>query len=96
MTLDTLAYWAKIKGISLLATGDFTHPEWLFLSKEKLEPEGNGFFRLKTILKPENEYLKSLSLSPEDVSFILSAEISFIYSKNGRGRKIFLLRTSNP
>jgi PHP family Zn ribbon phosphoesterase len=49
MVLDTLAYWAKIKGIRLLATSDFTHPEWLFLLKQKLEPQGNGFFRLKNI-----------------------------------------------
>jgi len=44
MTLDTLAYWAKIKGIQLLATADFTHPEWFFLMRDKLEPSGNGFF----------------------------------------------------
>lgn len=91
MTLDNLAYWAKIKGISLLATGDFTHPEWLFLIKEKLEPLGNGFFRLKKVLPPDNEHLKSVSLSPHDVAFILSTELSFIYSKKGRVRKIHLL-----
>jgi len=91
MVLDTLAYWAKIKGIKLLATGDFTHPEWLFLLKQKLEPLGNGFFRLKNILSPENEYIKFIPFSSEDIYFILSTEISFIYSKNGRVRKIHLL-----
>ncbi len=91
MVLDTLAYWAKIKGIRLLATGDFTHPEWLFLLKQKLEPQGNGFFRLKNIVPSNNEYLKSLHPSPEDVSFILSTEISFIYSKKGKVRKIHIL-----
>jgi len=91
MVLDTLAYWARIKGIQLLATGDFTHPEWLFLLKQKLEPQGNGFFRLKNIVPSNNEYLKSISPSPEDVSFILSTEISFIYSKKGKVRKIHIL-----
>lgn len=91
MTLDTLAYWAKIKGISLLATADFTHPEWLFLIKEKLEPKDNGFFGLKNISPPENGYLKPISISPEDVSFILSTEISFIYSKKGKVRKIHII-----
>jgi uncharacterized protein (TIGR00375 family) len=91
MTLDTLAYWAKIKGIDLLATADFTHPEWLFLIKEKLEPTGNGFYRLKNILPPEDENIKSFPVSPEDVSFILSTEISFIYSKRGKVRKIHLI-----
>jgi uncharacterized protein (TIGR00375 family) len=91
MTLDTLACWAKVKGIDLLATADFTHPEWLFLIKEKLESSGNGFFRLKDILPPENDNLKSFPVSPEDVSFILSTEISFIYSKKGKVRKIHLM-----
>jgi uncharacterized protein (TIGR00375 family) len=91
MTLDTLAGWAKIKGIDLLATADFTHPEWLFLIKEKLEPTGNGFFRLRHILPPQNEHLQSFSVSPEDVSFILSTEISFIYSKRGKVRKVHLM-----
>ncbi len=90
-TLDILAYWAKIKGISLLATGDFTHPEWLFLAKEKLEPAGNGFYRLKNTLFPENGYLRSISISSEDISFILTAELSFIYSKKGKVRKIHIL-----
>lgn len=91
MTLDTLAYWAKIKGISLLATGDFTHPEWLFLAKEKLESKGNGLFQLKNIIPQENEYLNTFNVSCKDISFILSSEISFIYSKNGKVRKIHLL-----
>lgn len=91
MTLDTLAYWAKIKGIRLLAVADFTHPEWLFLIREKLVPEGNGFYRLKNVIPPPNDYLRSMAFSPEDVSFILSTEISFIYSKKGKVRKIHLL-----
>jgi len=91
MTLDMMAHWAKVKGISLLATGDFTHPEWLFLMKEKLEPVGNGFFRLKNFLLPENGYLRGIPFSPADVHFILSTEISFIYSKKEKVRKIHLL-----
>jgi len=91
MTFDNLAYWAKIKGISLLASSDFTHPEWFFLTKEKLEPAGNGFFRLKHILPPANGYLKGISVKPDDILFVLSTEISFIYSKKGKVRKIHIL-----
>lgn len=91
MTLDTLAHWAKVKGISLMATGDFTHPEWLFLAKEKLVPTGNGFFQLRNLIPSNNEYLQSFAASPKDVSFILSTEISFIYSKKGSVRKIHIL-----
>ena len=83
MTLDSLAYWSKVKGISLVATGDFTHPEWLFLCKDKLQPLGNGFFQLKKTASSENEYLKNIALALDEVSFILSTEISFIYSKIG-------------
>ncbi len=92
MVLETLAYWAKVKGIRLLATGDFTHPEWLFLMKAKLKPSGNGFFEFKNAVQPpEDPYLKGLSFSPKDVSFILSTELSFIYSKAGKVRKIHVM-----
>ena len=70
MELEGLSRWAKLKGIDLLATGDFTHPFWFAELKKKLKPAEEGFF----------EY--------NGVHFILSAEISSIYSKNGRTRKI--------
>ncbi|MDH4196267.1 MAG: endonuclease Q family protein [Candidatus Aminicenantes bacterium] len=92
MTLDHLAAWAQVKGIGLLATGDFTHPEWLFLMKEKLEPVGNGFLRLRNGPVPsEPPYLKTLDLRPTEVHFILSTEVSFIYSKAGKVRKVHLM-----
>jgi uncharacterized protein (TIGR00375 family) len=91
MTFDSIAYWAKIKGLSLVASSDFTHPEWFFLTKQKLEPVGNGFFRLRSILPPANGYLKGISVKPDDVHFILSTEISFIYSKKGKVRKVHIL-----
>jgi len=69
--------WAKIKGIKVLGTGDFTHPEWLKSLKEKLEPAEPELFKLKK--------------SSSETRFILTAEISCIYSKNGRVRKIHLL-----
>lgn len=91
MSLDFLSHWAKIKGIRLLATSDFTHPEWLFLLKQRLEPTGNGFFRLKSIVPVNDEHLKTFPLSAEDVSYILSSELSFIYSKRGKVRKIHVI-----
>ncbi|OQX54760.1 MAG: DNA helicase UvrD [Candidatus Aminicenantes bacterium 4484_214] len=91
MTFDTLAYWAKIKGIKVLGTGDFTHPEWLFLAKQKLVPNGQGLFYLEKIIPPDDPFLKSFKISPDDVLFMLTTEISFIYSKKGRVRKIHLL-----
>jgi uncharacterized protein (TIGR00375 family) len=92
MVLETLAPWAKVKGIGLLATGDFTHPEWLFLMKEKLEPMGNGFLRLKngtTVL--DGPPFRGLPVMSRSVAFILSSELSFIYSKGGKVRKIHVM-----
>lgn len=92
MVLDSLATWARIKGISLLATGDFTHPEWLFLMKEKLEPMGNGFLKLKNgTTSFEAPPFQGLPVLSRDVAFILSSELSFIYSKGGKVRKVHVM-----
>lgn len=77
MDLDNLDKWARIKGIKVLGTGDFTHPEWLKHLKEKLEPAENGLFRLKK--------------QDQGTRFILTSEISCIYSKKNRVRKIHVL-----
>src|SRR5665647_1184556 len=92
MVLDAMAPWAKVKGISLLATGDFTHPEWLFLMKEKLEPMGNGFLRLKSATTAFDAPLFSgLPVLGRPISFVLSSELSFIYSKGGKVRKVHVM-----
>ncbi len=75
MDLENLDKWAKIKGIEVLGTGDFTHPEWLKSLKEKLHPAERGLFKLKN----------------SETRFILTSEISCIYSKGGRVRKIHIL-----
>src|SRR3989338_4813688 len=77
MDLESLDKWAKIKGIKVLGTGDFTHPEWFRILKEKLEPAEAGLFRLKK--------------SDSPTRFILTSEISCIYSKKERVRKIHIL-----
>jgi len=70
MNIKTLSEYAKLKGISLLGTGDFTHYLWLEELKNTLKDSGNGLF----------EY--------NGANFILTGEISSIYSKNGKVRKI--------
>ena len=44
LTVDELAKWAKIKGIGVLGTGDFTHPLWLQELKDALRQTGSGLF----------------------------------------------------
>lgn len=81
---ESLWRWAQLKGIAVIGTGDFTHPLWLKELKEKLEPGASGLFTLRKELS--KEYVPDLCKA--DVSFMLTAEISCIYSKNGRVRKI--------
>jgi len=82
MDLENLDKWAKIKGIKVLGTGDFTHPGWFKTLKEELVTAEEGLFRLKT---------KSLKSEENETRFILTAEISCIYSKGNRTRKIHLI-----
>lgn len=79
LTLEELAIWAKKKGLSLIGTGDFTHPAWFEEIKQKLIPSDDGTFRLK----PEIE--KEINAS---VKFILTVEISTIYKKWEKTRKV--------
>ena len=50
LTLETLARWAKIKGIDLLASGDFTHPEWFLETKSGLRETGDGLMERDGVL----------------------------------------------
>ena len=86
---EYLDYFAKIKGITVVGTGDCVHPGWCNELKEKLEPAGNGLFRLKSSYKLNDPSLPDLSDAlDKDVYFILTAEISSIYKKHGRVRKV--------
>ena len=70
MEIPFLTRWAKIKGIDMLGTGDFTHPLWLAELKKELKEAGGGIY------------------SHEGVYFMLTAEVSNIYFKAGRTRKV--------
>ena len=93
MDLENLDKWAKIKGINVLGTGDFTHPEWLKNLKEKLEPAEPGLYKLKSFnsTKSTRAVLVNGENSKSETRFILTAEISCIYSKAGRVRKIHIV-----
>jgi len=89
LTISKLAAWAQIKGISVLATGDFTHPGWMKEIEENLEQMENGLLRLKkkAPLNKEIEFPLDVSLY-SNVYFMLCTEISSIYKKGGKVRKI--------
>jgi len=73
--LENICKWAEIKGVKVIATGDFTHPEWIKNIKEQLKPAEPGLFQYKD----------------SEIRFLLTTEISCIYSKNNKTRKIHLI-----
>jgi len=80
MGLDLLAHWARLKGIGLIGTGDFTHPAHFASIEEKLMPAEPGLFALK-----------DQSGQPNPVRFMLTAEVSNIFTQGGRTRKVHSL-----
>ena len=83
-TPENLDFWARKKGISLIGTGDFTHPVWREELKERLVSEGNGLYRLRDAYVKE----ESRKFPGEGTHFVVSGEISSIYKKNGKTRKV--------
>jgi DNA helicase-2/ATP-dependent DNA helicase PcrA len=77
LDLPQLAAWAEIKGITVIGSGDFTHPLWFDCLKSELAESAQGLFSLKT--------------AHAGIFFILSSEISLIYKKNNKVRKVHLL-----
>ncbi len=77
MEVKNLAVWARRKGIKLLGTGDFTHPLYLLDLKSRLKSTDNGLF----VLKDE----------PDGVQFMLTAEVSNMYSQGGKSRRVHTL-----
>lgn len=87
LDLERLFWWAARKGVRVVGTGDCVHPVWLAEIKDKLVPEGNGLFRLR----PEIEAALRETLPPacrRPVSFMICTEISTIYKKGDKTRKI--------
>lgn len=83
-TPENLDSWARKKGISLIGTGDFTHSVWREELKERFVSEGNGLYRLRDAFVKE----ESRKFPGEGTRFVVSGEISSIYKKNGKTRKV--------
>jgi DNA helicase-2/ATP-dependent DNA helicase PcrA len=87
LDLEHLHYWAARKGIALVGTGDCVHPAWLAELKDKLVADAPGLYRLKDdIAEAIAQKLPASCRGP--VRFMLSVEISTIYKKGDRTRKI--------
>lgn len=84
MSPESLWKWAQLKGITVVGAGDFTHPEWLSELRSKLEQEDNGLYSLKKEMTRDAVPESCRS----EVFFMLSAEISCIYRKKDKTRKV--------
>ncbi len=84
---EHLSIWAQKKGITVIGSGDFTHPGWLSELKDKLIETEGGLYRLRPDLqKVVNSEVPRSCVAP--TRFLLSGEISCIYKKDGRTRKV--------
>ncbi len=87
LNLEHLSKWAQLKGIQIVGTGDFVHPGWMEELKQKLEPAEEGLYKLKPeYARATQDEVPAACQGP--VRFMLTAEISNIYKKMDRVRKI--------
>lgn len=87
MEIPFMFEWEIKKGMGLLATGDWTHPLWIRELKKNLDEDGSGILSLKKEIKNKIKIPEGV-IEPK---FLLSTEISSIYTQGGKGRRIHLL-----
>ncbi len=89
LTLPNLAWWARRKGITVLGTGDFTHPAWYDHLRENLNEAEPGLYRLSPDAERDvAKRLPPLLADATEARFMLSVEISTIYKRDDRTRKV--------
>ena len=94
LDLEHISAWSRIKGIHMVTCADFTYPQWFSELTNKLEETAPGMYALKNNYREEADALTK-AFSPTLVGapqqFILTTELSCIYSKGGKGRRIHLI-----
>jgi uncharacterized protein (TIGR00375 family) len=85
ITPESLVFWAERKGLTIIGTGDFTHPLWRQELREKLEAAEDGLWKLKKdyYIKPDPE----IPHAPP-VRFVIGGEVCTIYKQKGKTRKV--------
>lgn len=94
MVVQEIARWARVKGIDLAATGDWTHPLWFRELRASLEEAGEGIYKIKNQIlniKNTNQNSKIKDEGSKEPHFLLSTEVSCIYSQGGKIRRIHIL-----
>ncbi|HEV2252884.1 MAG TPA: UvrD-helicase domain-containing protein [Streptosporangiaceae bacterium] len=85
--IEHLSWWALRKGLTVLGTGDFTHPAWIAELKDTLVPAEPGLFRVRPDLE-RRLHRDTPASCAGTVRFMLSVEISTIYRRDERTRKV--------
>ena len=88
--LGGLHHWAQRKGVAVVGTGDFTHPAWFKELSSNLEPAEPGLYRLRRKVAAAADRGVPAACRA-DVRFLLSGEISSIYRRDGRVRRVHSL-----
>ncbi len=89
--IEGLYRWGKLKGITIIGTGDFTHPDWFAELRDKLEPAESGLFRLKPEFADIIDKTLPVTVCDSIIRFVPTVEIAAIYSKGGKVRKLHQL-----
>lgn len=86
--LEHLTWYAKRKGLTLVGTGDFTHPAWNAHLRETLVPAEPGLYRLADDVATNVDRTLPGIVAASTVRFMLSVEISTIYKRGDKTRKV--------
>lgn len=89
LNIRNLVAWARVKGLHVLGTGDFTHPAWVEeIENELMEDEDTGLYMLRNDSDLHGEIPGMERISSSKVRFMLQTEISSIYKRGGKTRKV--------
>ena len=88
LDIPNLAIWARRKGVHIVGTGDISHPGWLAEMRESLEPAEAGLYRLKPEVERAVDEQVPAACQGKTVRFLLAGEISSIYKRGGKVRKV--------
>ena len=84
---EHLDLWARKKGLTVIGTGDCTHPGWVAELQDKLIEAEEGLYQLEPGLRKSVDTQAPASC-PGPTRFLLTGEISCIYKKGGKTRKV--------
>lgn len=84
LNIEGLYKGARIKGIDIIGTGDFTHPKYIKEIEHELEDDGGGLYSFKR----KDEIKVEVTGDKKDPKFLLTTEIANIYKRHNKVRRM--------